>query len=1211
MLSQFYVDIGELSYKMHGGADVFTFAALNNILQRKIEGNTTLRDCTYKILSYNTLYKSLDKEPHYSNIRDNLRLNSGIFDIIACQEMGYSVANRILKEANAQYTYTLHTSAVGMGRITTFYKNDLQLLHKVDGIFEYTDRKNKTDRRPFAIFLFKAKLPNLYGATDATEEFIFINLHNPHGHRPSGISTHIMAVINKTGNEAFRNVKRIIVAGDFNGQDIDNTINGLRVNNREVLTNEDKLQPLTLCKGENTNCSTPTEKADFIADTYYRPLQYDTHSRPELLYKVFEHKDPSSDHVPLCGIYKRDFPGIPTTINVPVPEKIHNGNNICFYIAMVQLLRLIAPVQVDALIERNRKVDICKLHLEKIMKNYDYKFGKTGDPADYTHALISEHNVGSSENFLLASVLSKQLRYKITGNTVDTINNGHDDFQYLHSIATTDGKSVSAILKEESKRMRLSETSQFILFDTQRSVHSRINLVIDDTIQVDNNTYVLKAVIVYPGAHFYTYANINKKWYKLNDDHKIEVADKLIDEYKEDIMGGGRFLLYERTTAPVDQEEKQKSIEVKYLKYKGGDPKTDIFNSKFYEQFSDFTNFYLTNGVNQEVRPGGSGTNQAISNIGEAVSENRDAKHFFDRKNIGTVYNSQYNELRYIDGDPAIVSNLSGNDKYFHIIADEKQKIKTSDALNNMYAGSVLFVNNKGLYHKKNIQGVYHIKGINWTLLDKKHEPDTIPLVKTYYLRILQDMLGRAVANKYDNIAIHLASVPGAIYQGTRTCEGLLGAVDEFSKDFLKSGHNIKILIIADCDKPVNNDTDKPGDVNVNNDKPANNDTGNTGNVNVDLANLSIPNVKSNHDIVDIMESHYNPSDKSTHVNNTEFYRKVLKKHPEITRFFMTSRFNNYLAVDNAYPNNALIKLGLNVPLTDYEFNTSDAHIYGEFELDIARTRYYATYVTYRHAEKQIPNLSGTVVISGIYHIFPIECDTENVKIITGKHEKYSEEYHREEIIKAYTKILDYTIDKNVGGNYALLNNENIVADKFSKDNIAIYLYSTPDHSCGIINAYEIIKEAVIQWKAKHESKTKDNPRKIVIIIDSGIIPTTAIDIPSNQRVEAKYILNVEQNRNKSKGEYVDALREHNIARKTDDNVAQIALSPAEKAEFDRFFNQHRSLRIEAEQIIEVMTDDQKRKFLKAVKSMVRVDNSFISECLGVLNEIMELSSKL
>lgn len=184
-----------------------------------------------------------------------------------------------------------------------------------------------------------------------------------------------------------------------------------------------------------------------------------------------------------------------------------------------------------------------------------------------------------------------------------------------------------------------------------------------------------------------------------------------------------------------------------------------IDRASFYENRQDIVTgkrLVLTNGANVELQEGWGGLNAAITEIG-----NEDKTLFF--KNPTLIHNPSL----------SFIGNLSS------IVEKDSQKIKPVYKTPKVQypPGSVFFVGNSvaspsGL---ATITGVYHIKGIDWSLEDKSLELsiDNIIFTQRYYTAILEHFITENTGD-----VIYLAPIPGKLFQGGRgTLYGLFSAV--------------------------------------------------------------------------------------------------------------------------------------------------------------------------------------------------------------------------------------------------------------------------------------------------------------------------------------------------------------------------------------------------------------------------------------------------
>lgn len=190
---------------------------------------------------------------------------------------------------------------------------------------------------------------------------------------------------------------------------------------------------------------------------------------------------------------------------------------------------------------------------------------------------------------------------------------------------------------------------------------------------------------------------------------------------------------------------------------------TNMTNEEFYQNLinninnnNDNTFFYLTNGINKNLREGGSGTNKAITDIN---------KDFFNLNNHNVIFNTKN----------IVEINLGKNDN---------QNIINNDIVeDNTYPGTVLFKNivNFKYKNKYNIEGVYHINGWNHKIENVEKKPGYKKLVQAYYTAIMEHFF-KIIQHRTDMSILHLIQCPGEIYQGTNITANIL---IETVKDYL------------------------------------------------------------------------------------------------------------------------------------------------------------------------------------------------------------------------------------------------------------------------------------------------------------------------------------------------------------------------------------------------------------------------------------------
>ena len=227
-------------------------------------------------------------------------------------------------------------------------------------------------------------------------------------------------------------------------------------------------------------------------------------------------------------------------------------------------------------------------------------------------------------------------------------------------------------------------------------------------------------------------------------------------------------------------------IQLVYNKFDRGNKQTDIVTREFYDNpaFNGMKRFVLTNGANKELRPGGGGTNQAITTLQQGKT------NFFNHDNYELVHDPNNTQLHKSDtlnaiiNDPQQVATLKG----------------TKYGAGTVWYVSVPTAKSEGTFGRT-IAGVYHINGINWnpfahTSKEARdaNERISVPLVKSYYTAILDHF-----TKNTEGDVIHLAQVPGALFGGTAITAGAFkDAVLEWVTK--RKLHSRPIIISVDLD---------------------------------------------------------------------------------------------------------------------------------------------------------------------------------------------------------------------------------------------------------------------------------------------------------------------------------------------------------------------------------------------------------------------------
>ena len=206
----------------------------------------------------------------------------------------------------------------------------------------------------------------------------------------------------------------------------------------------------------------------------------------------------------------------------------------------------------------------------------------------------------------------------------------------------------------------------------------------------------------------------------------------------------------------VSMENKYKE-HIRKLEYVDVENKTHFDSPEYYELEinKNLDTFVLTNGMNKNFNSKGSGTTGAIYNID---------KNAFNKDNRDVIYKP---------------SDSTFNKNIKNIIYSNKQKLKYKT--NGPYPAGTVFWSkidkDNGVLKniKKQVNGVYHINGIDWreVNIEKGNKEFIIPLITEYYSNIIKDFIDMKKGD-----VLHLAKIPGNIYRGgDETFDGMIKAI--------------------------------------------------------------------------------------------------------------------------------------------------------------------------------------------------------------------------------------------------------------------------------------------------------------------------------------------------------------------------------------------------------------------------------------------------
>jgi hypothetical protein len=243
-----------------------------------------------------------------------------------------------------------------------------------------------------------------------------------------------------------------------------------------------------------------------------------------------------------------------------------------------------------------------------------------------------------------------------------------------------------------------------------------------------------------------------------------------------------------------------------YNKYDPSIPNTEISKEDFYTNLKTVSKtslskicVYLTNGANERVgyQFGDKGTTLGFNSIKNQTK----TVDLFDTKNFTVIFDSN-----------TFVTTLAHGEELRKIINDKDQVANTQVGVTGtktkISAGSVIKVKTPPT-DAFPVCGGYHIKGIQWNIIsDKSKEKESVPLVKEYYSKILNDFIKYATDSKFFYI-LHLAQIPGGIFGGTQiTGNAMHDAVQSWLLAHPADKKNFMISI--DFNKPTSTSPSSP-----------------------------------------------------------------------------------------------------------------------------------------------------------------------------------------------------------------------------------------------------------------------------------------------------------------------------------------------------------------------------------------------------------------
>ena len=211
---------------------------------------------------------------------------------------------------------------------------------------------------------------------------------------------------------------------------------------------------------------------------------------------------------------------------------------------------------------------------------------------------------------------------------------------------------------------------------------------------------------------------------------------------------------------------------------------TNFFNEpEFYtsREFLNGNTILLTNGANINLSSSGSGTTAGLTNLSEK---------FF--KSCELIFQPGERLIKSMENIPSYNSQIITPS----CITGEPKSFPAGTVFKNNHTQSFPGLN-------VTIKGVYHIKGIDWKLVNqKKLERGTANMnfVNVYYTTILRDF------NESDANVLYLAQIPGEHFLGQQgTLHGLVNAVSDYLFMLKTEKH-----VIVGMDKPKENYSLKP-----------------------------------------------------------------------------------------------------------------------------------------------------------------------------------------------------------------------------------------------------------------------------------------------------------------------------------------------------------------------------------------------------------------
>ena len=749
-----YVNLNNITNHTNFAGGFIQYDDLNKLQQN------SARNHLYIIMSYNVLWQAIIEGQSCNGLINGetacatniIRHISDLLpDMIGIQEGSTHIIDRIKHKHNIYEGIDGHPGK-HVKAIIIYNKNKFTCDNKFySGTFS---KQNGTidDGRKFIMVILK----NI----QSREEILFISIHFGHGLSFKEFNGQLTHHIIKS-NLLTSSIDRIIVTGDFNLNDTQASAEfgkhfPIRINKFLMNIHDNGIQIKTLGGFTMTSKIIPVILSDYIFDSYPYFYYYNTY------YKYF----PASDHLPVVAV----VPAITKNYINPNPiTKLSQPkwfNNSCFAHASLQLLRLITN-KVDPVVYTQHLIEnICKLK----------PFGEQHDAFEFIDNFIKAQDIELTSLFLSAlkyrsttvSSYSCGTRSITLGQIEVTINMEltHSTRNALITIDTISGTHCDKHLyanETNNKQIFITHSSNYLLFRLMRFKHDEFDkkktikktdkFSVTPTIIVDKKKYMCIAIIIHTGlsaaaGHYYTYLTPDdKQWYKADDNNmsgitgnsvayqSINLSDTAV---VDDIAHNCYVLLYKYSMDATEAENAEfyklsdpgqndgtvkNTILIQNAKFILGDNTTDMSHVDFYNKYKEYNIFYLTNGCNNQLAPGWGGTNLTITNI---------AKEYFDPNKITVVYEPNFVELHI---------NVP------ELKQPEQKVTHAMRSLSNKFPGTVFFSNH--VHHitdTTTINGVYHIKGIDWNLLKLSTsitEQDTEKLVVEYYTHVLNGLFSQ------------------------------------------------------------------------------------------------------------------------------------------------------------------------------------------------------------------------------------------------------------------------------------------------------------------------------------------------------------------------------------------------------------------------------------------------------------------------------------